>query len=87
MIKLIRAEQMKTEIEGKKVDFDRYNIEVKSQLSTKQYSIVVDYLNNEITGDCVAFGSWFDIELDECLELLNEVLKDNKPIRKINFIK
>lgn len=87
MIKLIRAEQIKTEIEGEKVDFDRYNIEVKSQLSTKQYSIVVDYLNNEITGDCVAFGSWFDIELDECLELLNEVLKDNKPIRKINFIK
>lgn len=86
MIKLISNEQIKGTHDNTKVDFDRYNIEIKSQISTKEYSVVVDFLNEEITGDCVAYGSWFDIELDECLELLKEVLKDNEPIRKLDYI-
>lgn len=81
MIKLVSSEQI-----NKGIDFDRYNIEIKSQLSTKQYSIVVDFLSEEISGDCVAYGSWFDIESSECIEILQEVFKHYEPIRKIHFM-
>lgn len=86
MITLTSSEQIQGTYENIKMDFDRYNIEVKSQLSTKDYSVIVDFKNNEITGDCVAYGSWFDIELDECLELLKEIFKTNKPIRNFKYI-
>ena len=80
-MKLIKSEQIKVVEKGKEVDFDRYDIEVGSQISTKEYSIVVDFKNKEITGDCVAYGSWYDIEEKEAVELLKEVMKNNKPIR------
>lgn len=81
MIKLVSSEQMKGTHNNEKMDFDRYNIEVKRQLSTKEYSVIVDFLNEEITGDCVAYGSWFDIEATEGIFLLEEILKENEPIR------
>ncbi|HLR71884.1 MAG TPA: hypothetical protein VK085_10705 [Pseudogracilibacillus sp.] len=86
MITLVSSEQIKCNYEGEKLNFDRYNIEVKGQLSTKDYSIVVDFLKKEITGDCVAYGSWFDIELNDCLALLKSVFKTNKPIRDFKLI-
>lgn len=86
MLKLVSSEQMQTIINEKEVDFDRYNIEIESQISTKQYSVVVDFKREEISGDCVAFGSWFDIESKECIELLEEVSKDHKPIRDFSNI-
>jgi len=86
MIYLVSNEQIKDIYNDKKIDFDRYNIEIKTSLSTKQFSVVVDFVNNEITGDCVAYGSWFDIGLDECIELLEEVQKHNKSIRNFKHI-
>lgn len=86
MITLVSMEQIKTVHYDKEVDFDRYNIEVKNQLSTNEYSIIVNFINEEITGDCVAYGSWFAIEKNECLKLLDVILKSNKPFRKFDFI-
>jgi hypothetical protein len=81
MIRLVDSEQLKGTYNNIKMDFDRYNIEVSSQLSSKEYSVVVDFLNEEIIGDCIAYGSWFDIETTEAIHLLEEILKENEPIR------
>lgn len=86
MIELISSMQIKRNGDNEKLDFDRYDIEIKSQLSTKEYSIIVDFLDEDITGECVAYGMWYDIEQNECIELLQEVFKNNEPIRRINFI-
>lgn len=86
MIKLVSCEQIKGTHNNVKMDFDRYNIEVKSQLSTKEYAVIVDFINEEITGDCVAYGSWFDIEATEGIYLLEEILKDNDPKRNFSGI-
>lgn len=86
MIKLVSKEQMKEKINQTQVDFDRYNVEITSQISTKDVSIVVDFLNEEITGDCVAHGSWYDIDTIECIELLQDVFTIHQPIREIDFM-
>lgn len=86
MITLVTCEQIKGMHGNEPMDFDRYDIEIKSQLSTKEYSIVVDFLDDEITGECVAYGLWHDIEQNECIELLQEVFKNNEPIRKLPFM-
>jgi len=86
MIKLISSERMNFMYENKEVDFDRYNIEIITGIATKHYNIVVDFINEEITGDCVAYGSWFDIEATEGIYLLEEILADNKPIRDFTEI-
>ena len=46
----------------------------------------IKVLNEEITGECIAYGSWFYIEEKECLELLEIILKDNKPVRDFSHI-
>jgi len=74
-------EQLIDNSENKEYDFDRYNFDTYSQIATKETSIVVDFINNEISGDRVAYGSWYDIEVDECIELLetlqpHEILRD-----------
>lgn len=86
MIKLTSTDQIIRVHENQELNFDRYDIEVGTPFSTKEYSIVVDFLNEEITGECIAYGSWFYIEEKECLELLEIILKDNKPVRDFSHI-
>uniref|UniRef100_UPI00344C3131 hypothetical protein n=1 Tax=Carnobacterium sp. TaxID=48221 RepID=UPI00344C3131 len=86
MIKLTSTDQIIGVHDKQKMNFDRYDIEVGTPFSTKEYSIVVDFINEEITGDCIAYGSWFDIEEADCLELIEIILKDNKPIRDFSHI-
>lgn len=86
MIKLTSTDQIIGVHENQKLNFDRYDIEVGTSFSTKEYSIVVDFINEDITGECIAYGSWFDIEEVECLELLEIILKDNKPKRVFSHI-
>lgn len=86
MIKLTSTDQIIGVYDKQKLNFDRYDIEVGTPSSTKEYSIVVDFINEEITGECIAYGSWFDIEEIECLELLEVILKDNKPKRDFSYI-
>ncbi|PET92225.1 hypothetical protein CN527_30805 [Bacillus cereus] len=81
MIKFESSEQIKGTYENKEYDFDRYNFIKKRPLSTHETSVVVDYKNNEITGDTIAYGSWYDIELEECIDYLktlqpNEIKRD-----------
>ena len=68
------TEQIKGIYDNQKHDFDRYNFITRSPLATKEISVVVDFANDEISGDKIAHGSWCDIEITECIELL-ETLK------------
>lgn len=86
MIKLTSTDQIIGVHENQELNFDRYDIEVCTSFSTKEYSIVVDFVNEDIIGECIAYGSWFDIEEVECLELLESILKDNKPKRVFSHI-
>lgn len=86
MIKLTSTDQIIGVQKNQELNFDRYDIEVCTSFSTKEYSIVVDFINENITGECSAYGSWFDIEEVECLELLEIILKDNKPKRVFSHI-
>lgn len=81
MLKVVSSENMDFLHEGKIVDFDRYNLEEQSQISTKQISIVIDFKNEEISGDIVAHGDWYDLSVDECLEYIRVI--DN-PIRSFD---
>ena len=75
MIKVSSVETIK-DTQNNKYDFDRYNLEIKTGLSTKEVSVQVSFIENEdeiITGDIIAFGSWYDLELDECIEYLKIV--------------
>lgn len=73
MIVVLSSESMDFVHEGKQIDFDRYNLEERTQISTKQISIVVDFKNNELSGDTVAHGDWYDLSVDECLEYIKSI--------------
>ncbi|MDM7538023.1 MULTISPECIES: hypothetical protein [Lactococcus] len=80
MIKVSSVETIK-DTQNNKYDFDRYNLKIKTGLSTKEVSVQVSFIENEdeiITGDIIAFGSWYDLELDECIEYLKIVKEQNK---------
>lgn len=69
------------------VYFDRYTFEERRGLSTRDIDVVVDFENETIEGDMVAYGDWFDIEADECIEYLDtldkrDVLHDFSEIRE-----
>lgn len=51
-------------------------------MSTKEYSIVADFKNEEIIGDCIAYGTWFDIELEECFNFIEIVKKNSWNIKR-----
>lgn len=70
MLKLESTEQIQGVYENRKYDFDRYNFIARSPIATKEISVVVDFVNDEISGDTIAYGSWYDIEIIECIELL-----------------
>lgn len=58
MIKVESTEQIKGIYDNTNIDWDRYNFEVSTSVTTKEYSVVVDFLNEEVTGDCIAYGLW-----------------------------
>ena len=86
MIKLESTEQIKGIYNNRNIDWDRYTIEVSTAMATKEFSVVVDFINEEITGDCIAYGLWFDIETEDCMELLKTIFETNKPKRDFKHI-
>lgn len=77
-LKLVRNESIKCTVDGKDYDFDRYEFESKL-MSTKEIAVTVSYIEDDKTpveGDIIAFGSWGDLSLEECLECL-QFLQDN----------
>lgn len=83
MFKVVSSNKMQFEQNGKSFDYDIYELETQTQISTKQITIVVDFKNEEITGDIVAHGSWYDLTIEECLEYIEII---DKPIRNFDHI-
>ena len=80
MFKVIQRE---TVIIGEGFDFDRYEIEIKTPISTKELAIVVDFKTEEISGQFIKYGSWYDLPIEDCLEYANQI---KKPIRSFKEI-
>ena len=76
MAKLKDVSQQIFEHEGKKHNYDWYRFIATTPLSTQEISVYVDFQNNEITGDRIAYGSWDDIEAAECIEFLQTLQPD-----------
>ncbi|MEH6889315.1 hypothetical protein V7024_06190, partial [Bacillus sp. JJ864] len=85
MIKFESSEQIKGTYDDQEYDFDRYNFTVRPVFTEKETSVVVNFKKNTITGDQIAFGSWYDIELEECIECLN-TLQPNEIKRDFTHI-
>lgn len=83
MIKVAHMEQVITKIEDRTINVDRYDIEVKSPLATKEYSVFIDFEDNNITGVAYAYGELYDLELNDCLELLKNI---KEPLRAFDHI-
>lgn len=72
---------------NKKNDFDIYNIKEGSIDSSKEYSIIVDFEKEEITGACFYYGLLNHmIDTKQCIELLEEVSQYKTPKRDFSNI-
>lgn len=69
--------------EGEEINHDIYIIEEKTPLSTKEITIVVDHIKEEIIGDMIAYGGFSKLDSEECLRYVLEI--DN-PIRDFSYI-
>ena len=66
-------------------DFDIYGFEVKNPLSTSEYSVTIDFKNNKISGEYIAYGEWNDLEIEDCLVIL-DTLTDEEKLRDFSSI-
>lgn len=74
-VQTVELEVVKGVYDGKAVDFDRYNIVGRTPMSTQEFSIQIDHIGKEITGDCIRYGSWgnlYNDEIEEMLVIINE---------------
>lgn len=85
MITLKYSEPVKGTYENREYDFDRYDFIKKRPISTHETSVIVDFIGNKITGDTIAYGSWYDIELQECIEYL-KTLQPSEILRDFNHL-
>ncbi|MCM3032886.1 hypothetical protein ACWCQ1_51725 [Streptomyces sp. NPDC002144] len=72
-IQSITYELVNGTYEGKAYDIDRYFIVGRRPMSTHELTVYVNHLDKSISGDCIRYGSWGDIEIDEVLEMLRVV--------------
>lgn len=51
-------------------EFDVYCFEEKRAMTTREITVMVDFEKKKITGDCIAYGEWSDLDFEECKEIL-----------------
>ena len=78
--------QMKGINNNEKYDFDLYQIEARSPMSTKEISLTVDFIEKKISGDIIAFGDWYDLDKEPIIEILTQIQEENKTLRTIDFL-
>lgn len=88
ILKVIKATV--TEMRGinnhQKYDFDLYQIEVRSPMSTREITLTVDFIEKKVSGDIIAFGDWHDLDIESVNEILKQLKKEEQTLRTINFI-
>jgi hypothetical protein len=87
-LRVIRATatEMKGVDNNKNYDFDLYQIEARSPISTREISLYIDFIDKEVSGDIIAFGSWYDLETESVIEVLKQSKKENQLLRDCDFI-
>ncbi|WP_142977074.1 hypothetical protein [Enterococcus gallinarum] len=87
-LRVIRATatEMKGVDNNKNYDFDLYQIEARSPISTREISLYIDFIDKEVSGDIIAFGSWYDLETESVIEVLKQLKKENQLLRDCDFI-
>ena len=90
-LKKIYVEEINfTSHEGVKYDMDRYTVEMRSPMASHEYTMDIDYINLEISGDVIRYGSWDDMDSEEIantLELLEREGKLRRPTNSLFKIK
>ena len=71
---------------NERYNFDLYELELKTLLVNQEISITVDFIKQEIEGNVVKFGGWYDLEKEEILSILNQIKLENKILRSFDFI-
>ncbi|MDT2974807.1 hypothetical protein [Enterococcus casseliflavus] len=88
ILKVIKATV--TEMRGinnhQKYDFDLYQIEARSPMSTREITLTVDFIEKKVSGDIIAFGDWYDLDIKSVNEILKQLKKEGQTLRTINFI-
>lgn len=82
-MKITQSGTINEVIDGKLYDYDYYHFEERTGLSSKEYQVVVDFEEQEIIGEGVAFGGFITLDEDECISLLNYI---DEPIRDFDGI-
>lgn len=74
-------------INTKKEDIEKYLIKEGSFETTKEYSIIVDFKEESITGACFRNGLLdYLIDTKKCIELLENITKYHTPKRDFSYI-
>ncbi|MFP3723412.1 hypothetical protein SFC57_24145 [Niallia circulans] len=71
---------LKGEMNG---NIDNYYFEEKGSFSTKDVIITIDFMSQEVNGECVVYGDWLVLEHEECLRYLQQ-LGENEIIRQFD---
>ena len=59
-------------------EVDVYRIDERRPMTTREISVMVDFEKGEITGDCIAYGEWYDLDIEECKEILKAIPKKER---------
>lgn len=78
-------QMMKGKNNKDRYNFDLYEIELDTLLSTQEITITVDFINKEIEGTIVKFGGWYDLEKNEIISILKQIRHENKILREYSF--
>jgi len=70
--------------DGKYVDQDYYTLSDSSPMSTKEIDIYIDYREDTIRGDQIAYGSWDDIPEEELYDFVQQMEKEGLLIRPLS---
>lgn len=57
-------------------NLDIYTLTYSTAFNTNQVSIVINYVEELIGGDKIAYGSWFDLDEQEAMKYI-EIIKEN----------
>ena len=53
---------------------------------TSELSLTVDFIEKKVSGDIIAFGDWYDLDIESVNEILKQLKKEEQTLSTINFV-
>ncbi|MBE0295658.1 hypothetical protein IHE73_11785 [Streptococcus agalactiae] len=50
-------------------------LEARSPMSTREITLTVDFIEKKVSGDIIAFGDWYDLDIESVNEILKQLKK------------